>query len=107
MFKQLRATTKAMIFYALAFGMAILIALFGQGMGEIVDLLTMFTSLAAVLLMLLVVTPDGYSRKGWESLALTRLGLRYWGWAIGGPAIAMGITYGIIWSSNIGHLQWS
>jgi len=57
--------------------------------------------------MLLVITPDGYSRSGWENLGLTRLGLRYWGWAVVGPALTLGITYSIVWSTNLGHPQWS
>src|SRR3954470_21294259 len=106
MFTQLRPTTKATIFYALAFGMALLVALFAQGLGEKIALASMFTSLAAVLLMLLVITPDGYTRAGWQILGLNHLGLRSWGWAVGGPILAMSITYGIVWSTNLGHPEW-
>jgi membrane protease YdiL (CAAX protease family) len=105
MLTQLGTTSKALLFYALAFGMALLLALFGKGMGEIIRLVSMFTSLAAVLLMLLVVTRDGHTRSGWEMLGLHRLGVGAWGWAIGGPILSLGLAYGIVWATNIGHLD--
>ncbi len=36
------------------------------------------TPVVATLIMLLVVTRDGYSREGWKSLGLHRLGLNVW-----------------------------
>ncbi len=105
MFTQLSNPVKATIFYALAFTMAFLLALFGQGMGDIIRLVTMFTSLVAVLLMLLVVTRDGYTRAGWEMLGLHHLGLRSWPVAIGGPMLVLGTTYGIIWAVGVGRLS--
>lgn len=107
MFTNLTMVAKATIFYALAFGMALLLAIFGHGMGEMVGLVTMFTSLAAVLLTLLVVTRDGYTRSGWQILALNRLGLRSWLLAILGPATVIGITYGIVWSLGIARADFS
>jgi hypothetical protein len=62
--------TKATIYYAIAFALAFVIALLGEQIGEKSTLLTLFTPLTAVLLMLLVVTRDGYSRKGWKVLTL-------------------------------------
>jgi uncharacterized protein len=67
----------------------------------------MFTPSAAVLLMLLVVTRDGYSRAGWELLGLKRLGFRSWGLAVGGPMLVMGFTYAIVWTTGVGRLELS
>jgi membrane protease YdiL (CAAX protease family) len=105
MFTQLSNLSKAWIFYGLAFGMALLLALFGQGIGDTLNLVTMFTSAAAVLLTLLVVTRDGYTRIGWEILGLHRLGLRTWSWAIGGPLLVMGVTYTTVWTTGLGRLD--
>jgi hypothetical protein len=38
----------------------------------------MLTVTAGVLLMLLVITPDGYHRAGWAELGLYHAGWRYW-----------------------------
>jgi hypothetical protein len=67
MFNQLSSLMKASLYYLSAFGLAFLVAAFGQGLGERSAILSMFTPLAAVLLMLLVVTRDGYTRAGTRS----------------------------------------
>jgi membrane protease YdiL (CAAX protease family) len=97
---------KASLYYLIAFALALLSAIFGQGLGERINLITMFTPLAAVLLMLLVVTRDGYTRAGWRALGLLRSGgWRSWGLAVLGPLLVMGCTYVIVWSTGIGRLD--
>lgn len=49
------------------------------------DLLTMGMPTIATLLMLLVVSRDGYTRAGWVDLGLHRSGVKYWPVAILGP----------------------
>ncbi len=104
MFTQLSSLTKASLYYLIAFTLALLVALFGQGLGERSAILSMFTPLAAVLLMLLVVTRDGYTRVGWRALGLERAGWESWGLALLGPLLVMSCTYAIVWSTGIGRL---
>ena len=58
------------------------VALFADKLGGASEPASMATSLVAVLLMLLVVTPDGYRRAGWKALALHKAGWPKWGLAI-------------------------
>lgn len=89
--------TKAAIFYLIALALEFGVAL----MPGASTFIYMLTPLVAVLLMLLVVTRDGYSKVGWKSLGLHRLGLRSWGLAIGIPTLVMGIAFGIVWATGV------
>ena len=105
MFNQLSSVMKAAIFYSIALGLILLLTLLGQGLGEAVLALAMFTPLAAVLLMQLVITRDGTTRAGWQILGLHRLGLRTWGFAILAPFVVLFCTYAIAWGTGIGRLD--
>jgi membrane protease YdiL (CAAX protease family) len=105
MFDQLSSLMKATIFYSFALGLIFIFALLGQGLGEMILILAMFTPLAAVLLMQFVITHDGTTRAGWRILGLHQLGLRTWAFAILAPFLVMFCTYGIVWSSDIGRLD--
>jgi membrane protease YdiL (CAAX protease family) len=105
MFNQLSSLAKATIFYGLALGLILLLALLGQGLGEMILVFAMFTPLAAVLFMQFVVTRDGSTRAGWRILGFHQLGFRSWGFAILAPFLVMLCTYGIVWSSGIGRLD--
>ncbi len=61
----------------------------------------MFTLLVAVLLMLFVVTRDGYHKAGWAMLGLHRAGLRAWLPAVLVPLAVMSLAYGFVWISGI------
>jgi membrane protease YdiL (CAAX protease family) len=61
----------------------------------------MFMPTVAVLVMLLVLTKDGYSKAGWASLGLHRSGISAWPLAIVGPLAVLGISYGVVWSTGI------
>lgn len=112
MFNQLSTIMKAGVFYVIAFGLAVAVAAalmlvpgLGERLGQI-DLY-MLTPLAAVLLMLLVVTRDGWSRTGWKGLGLHRLGVRSWGMAFLAPlGLFVGI-YAVVWSTGLGRLDLS
>jgi hypothetical protein len=104
MFRHLTDTTKALGFYSIAFVLATIIALLAPLIGAGAGFVTMFTPLIAVLLMLLVVTRDGYSREGWRSLGLHRAGLRGWPLALLGPALVLGCTYALAWRIGMGSL---
>ena len=88
MFTKLTDTSKAAIFsvvvMVLAVGAALLIRMQGDFPGPGLWAVWMFTPTMAALIMLLVVTREGYSREGWKSLRLHRLGLNVWWIAFGG-----------------------
>jgi membrane protease YdiL (CAAX protease family) len=105
MFPNLNNTTKASIYYALAFGLGVCAVLLAPLFGDKpAGMLIMFTPLIAVLLMLLVVTRDGYSRAGWRALGLGRAGRRGWPLAVAGPVAVLGFTYAVTWATGIGHI---
>jgi membrane protease YdiL (CAAX protease family) len=103
MFTQLNTFAKAGIYYLITFGLAVVVAIFGEQLGEISMLITMFTPTVATLLMLLVITRDGYTWEGWKILGLHRLGVRGWPLAILLPLVILGTTYCIIWATGIGR----
>ena len=84
---------KGWIFYLLTLGLALLVALFGPSSAGAIQILNMLTVTAGVLLMLLVITPDGYHKAGWAELGLHRAGWRYWPLALLGPAAALIASY--------------
>src|SRR6266496_1990634 len=106
MFTHLTNTTKSLVFYAIALTLALAVALIPGDIGELRALPYMLTPLVAVLIMLLVVTRDGYTRAGWAKLGLHRLGLRGWGYALLVPLFALGGAYGVAWSAGIAPFAW-
>ena len=85
-------------FYALAVGLCTTIAL-GLPVGTAV---LMQTPLIATLVMLLVVTREGWSPAGWSSLGLGRLGLRWWVPALAVPAAVFAVGHSWLWLGD-GH----
>lgn len=88
MFPALSAPAKATIFYIIAFILVFAIAASGI-FGEASPPVSMLTSLTSVILMMLVVTREGWSQKGWRSLGLLTTGLRGWWIAILVPAACL------------------
>jgi uncharacterized protein len=82
MFTKLTDTSKAAVFSVLVLcmsvGAALLIRFLELPQGPVMWTLWSFTPTVAALIMLLVVTKDGYSKEGWKSLGLHRLGLSVW-----------------------------
>jgi membrane protease YdiL (CAAX protease family) len=112
MFTHLGTGLKAGVFYVIAFGLAVVVAAavalvpgLAESLGQF-DLY-MLTPLAAVVLMLLVVTRDGFSRAGWQGLGLHRLGVRSWTMAFLAPLGLFAGIYGIVWSVGLGRLDLS
>ena len=93
MIRSLTEIQKGWIFYLLTLGLALLVALFGPSSAGAIQILNMLTVTAGVLLMLLVITPDGYHKAGWAELGLHRAGWRYWPLALLGPAAALIASY--------------
>jgi uncharacterized protein len=92
--RSLTEVQKGWIFYFITLGLALLVALFGPTGADVIQILTMLTVTAGVLLMLLVITPDGYHRAGWAELGLHRAGWRYWPLALLGPTAVLIASYG-------------
>jgi membrane protease YdiL (CAAX protease family) len=84
---------KGWIFYVIALVLALLVALFGPTGTDAIQIFNMLTVTVAVLLMLLVITPDGYHREGWAELALHRAGWRYWPLALLAPTAVLVASY--------------
>jgi uncharacterized protein len=91
---------KGLAFYGIVFALVVGLA-FVPVDGQTMLLAAMLLPTVAVLLMLLVVTRDGFSRAGWASLGLHRAGLRVWPVAVLGPLLVLGAAYGVVWSTGV------
>jgi len=109
MFTRLTDASKAAIFSVLVLVMAVGDALllrmldFPQNLiGELSRAaLWMCTPTVATLIMLLVVTREGYSREGWKSLGLHRLGLSVWWIAFGVTLLITVVASAIVWATPL------
>ncbi|WIN00459.1 CPBP family intramembrane metalloprotease [Actinoplanes oblitus] len=91
MFATLSDRTASIVFVLLVLGASLGTATIADG------LILAFSPLLVVLLMLLVVTREGYARDGWRRLGLGRLGLRYWPVAIATTAgVCLLATVGVV-----------
>jgi membrane protease YdiL (CAAX protease family) len=59
------------------------------------------TPTLATLIMLLVVTRDGYSKEGWKSLGLHRLGLSVWWIAFGATLLITVAASVVVWATPL------
>jgi membrane protease YdiL (CAAX protease family) len=105
MFTKLTDTTKAAIFSVLLLllgvGAALLINMLGLTTGFGMFTLWMTTPAVATLIMLLVVTRDGYSSEAWKSLGLHRLGLSVWWIAFGVSLIITVAATALVWATPL------
>lgn len=101
MFTQLTTSAKAFLFFGIAFGLTLTVSLLSPLLGEATPLVHMFTPLLSTLLLLLLVTRDGYSKAGWAALGLQRAGFRAWGLALLVPFIILGFGYSVLWLTGI------
>jgi membrane protease YdiL (CAAX protease family) len=105
MFTKLTDTDKAAIFSILVLLMSVGAALsikileLAPSMGMWV--LWSITPTAAALVMLLVVTRDGYSREGWKSLGLHRPGLNVWWIAFGWTLLITVAASAVVWTTPL------
>jgi uncharacterized protein len=81
------SSRKALEFYTIALGLAVLVGLVASLLGEASAVVTMLTPAAAVVIMLTVVAPEGAWRRVLAELGLTSPGLKGWPFAIGGPVM--------------------
>ena len=105
MFTKLTDTSKAAIFsvlvLCLSVGAALLIRFLDLAPSMGMWILWSITPTAAALIMLLVVTRDGYSREGWKSLGLHRLGLSVWWIAFGGTLLITVVASAVVWATPL------
>src|SRR5215213_7863128 len=103
MFTKLTDTSKAAIFsvlvLCLSVGAALLIRFLELPPGLAFWTLWSITPTVAALIMLLVVTRDGYSREGWKSLGLHRLGLNVWWIAFGATLLITVAASAVVWAT--------
>ena len=100
MFTRLSDVQKVVIFAVLAVALAlVMVPLVTDSF--ITKVAYMWTPGIAVLVMLLIVTRDGYSREGWKSLGLHRLGLSVWWIAFLGALLISLIATAIVWATPL------
>jgi CAAX protease family protein len=100
-FTNLTMSAKAFLFFGIALGLTLTMSLLAPLLGDATQLVHMFTPLLAALLMLLVVTRDGYIKAGWAALGVQRAGFRAWGLALLVPFLILGFGYGVVWLTRI------
>src|SRR5215210_4139927 len=105
MFTKLADTNKAAIFSVLVLlmsvGAALLIRFLELPQGYVMFSIWSFTPTVAALIMLLVVTREGYSKEGWKSLGLHRLGLNVWWIAFGVTLLITVAASAIVWATPL------
>jgi len=105
MFRELSDVRKAAVFSGLAvvfaLAAALVIRVLGLPSGLRSSVLYMTVPAVTALLILLVVTQDGYSKAGWASLGLHRLGLRAWPVAITAPVLVGLVGTAIVWATQL------
>src|SRR5215217_4410349 len=105
MFTKLADTNKAAIFavlvLCLSVGAALLIKMLGLTLGYGLAAVWSSTPTVAALIMLLVVTREGYSKEGWKSLGLHRLGLNVWWIAFGLTLLITVAASAIVWATPL------
>src|SRR5919106_4261502 len=105
MFTKLTDTTKGAIFsvlvLCLAVGAALLIRFLNITSDLVMFTIWSITPTVAALIMLLVVTREGYSREGWKSLGLHRLGLNVWWIAFGVTLLITVAASAVVWATPL------
>src|SRR5919112_452660 len=105
MFTKLTDTSKAAIFavlvLCLAVGAALLIRFLDISSNLVMFSIWSITPTVATLIMLLVVTREGYSKEGWKSLGLHRLGLKVWWIAFGVTLLITVAASAIVWATPL------
>jgi len=110
MFTKLTDTSKGAIFAVLVLCLAVVAALLIRFLNITSDPV-MFsiwscTPTLATLIMLLVVTRDGYTKEGWTSLGLHRLGLNVWWIAFGLTLLITVAASAVVWVTPLASFTW-
>ncbi len=109
MFTKLTDTAKAAVFSVLvlcmAVGAALLVGFLGLAPGFALTAVWSSTPAVATLVMLLVVTREGYSGEGWKSLGLHRFGLGVWWIAFGVTFLVTVAATAAVWATPLASLR--
>jgi uncharacterized protein len=100
-FSKLPDTAKAVTFYLIAFILVFAIAANPGIFGEASPPLSMLTSIASVLIMMLIITREGWSKQGWRSLGLFTAGFRGWWVAFLFPAAVLIVCDAVLLVSGL------
>lgn len=92
MFRNLSPVQKSGTFAALVLLLALALSLTPLANG----FTYMMVPTVTTLVMMFVITGEGYTREGWRSLGLHRAGLRQWPYALLVPFLINGIGFGVI-----------
>lgn len=98
---------KAALFYGLVMILSLGLVLFFRlrdSQNDMVIPINMLTPLLATIIMMFVVTRDGYTRTGRASLGLGHSGWRSWGLALLLPLPVLIVSYGLGWLSGVAAL---
>ncbi len=105
MLTKLTDTNKAVIYSVLVLcmsvGAALLIGFLELPEGPVMWTLWSCTPAVAAMIMLLVVTREGYTMEGWKSLGLHRLGLNVWWIAFGVTLLISLAASAIVWATPL------
>jgi uncharacterized protein len=105
MFTKLTDTRKGAIFailvLCLAIGAALLIRFLNISSNLVMFSIWSITPTVATLIMLLVVTREGYTKEGWKSLGLHRLGLNVWWIAFGLTLLITVAASAVVWATPL------
>src|ERR671912_2556377 len=105
MFTKLTDASKGAIFsvlvLCLAVGAALLIRFLSVSSDLVMWTIWSITPAVAALIMLLVVTRDGYTKEGWKSLGLHRLGLNVWWIAFGVTLLIYVGATAVVWATPL------
>src|SRR5918995_6652138 len=99
-----RASVYSILVLFMAAGAALLFRLLDFTASLGMWILWSCTPTVAALIMLLVVTREGYSREGWKVLGLHRLGLSVWWIAIGVIFLTSLVASAIVWATPLASL---
>ncbi|QGQ96552.1 CPBP family intramembrane metalloprotease [Paenibacillus psychroresistens] len=92
MFKKLTDVKKGLLFCVLV----LLISLFFGIYMPAAELPNQISPMFVALIMMLVITREGYTKAGWKTLGIHKLGLRTWLFALLAPLVILAIGYVIV-----------
>jgi membrane protease YdiL (CAAX protease family) len=101
MFSSLKDSTKSIAY-------TVIVLLLAIGFSFIPNINTfayMMTPTIAVLIMMLVVTRDGYRKEGWKKLGLHKLGIKSWGFALVVPVIPLVAGFAVAYAADLSSFQ--
>jgi uncharacterized protein len=96
-----QATIYSVLVLVIATGVALLIGILELTPSAGMWVLWSCTPTVAALIMLLVVTREGYSREGWKVLGLHRLGLSVWWIAFGLTLLITVAASAVVWATPL------